>query len=303
MRDRTIVRLLLSVVLLLGVGLPARAITLTKVSADWPEGVCDPSCSNAGADCFVNATCKGCAVEGGICNNPLLRFPPFFVEPQVVFVVSGGAGTQLIWRGPDHGEGVDPKLVYRPPSLPLDIPIDENGASEPFVVGTFQYANFPTTTKGPLFVSLELTFTFSELNGFTRTVLLPFEMNHTPDDVLEDAIPPSACLEGSATVCDDLVLVEGDAPVEGIPDTGGSDFEVTLLGFDGAPFDASDNTIVTNFMALEDLTGPRVDLYVQITNVPEPATIPVLGLALAAIWMGQRRARRRANPRPDAGGS
>jgi hypothetical protein len=194
--------------------------------------------------------------------------------------------------------------VYRPPSLPLDIPIDENGASEPFVVGTFQYANFPTTTKGPLFVSLELTFTFSELGGVTRTVLLPFEMNHTADDVVPDASPPTACPVGSRSLegCDDVVLVEGDAPVEGIPDTGGSDFEVTLLGF-GAPLvDPETEPLVTNFLEVEDRTGPQIDLYVEI-KVPEPATIPVLGLALAAIWMGQRRARRRANPRPDAGGS
>lgn len=198
--------------------------------------------------------------------------------PTVTINNAGGSAQDEIRWGLGFPNPADPNSGY------LFDP--EDGAIVPalnsvFALGVFTHENFPISPFGFFGAEYDLSF---DTNGVPNTLnnVFVFDHNETPNDgPCPVGVPPCAdIVTVSQTIFNQIIDVDGEL------------YFFNLLGFstDGG------NTFSTTFISGEGNANVAV-LYAQVTEtaipqVPEPASLGLIGVGLALIGHQVRRRRK-----------
>ncbi|MGE0745778.1 MAG: THxN family PEP-CTERM protein [Rhodospirillales bacterium] len=206
-----------------------------------------------------------------------------------------GIGTNEIrWGNPAEGQksgyrflGLGPTGAH-PAAQFADL--DALLAAE-FDVGDFTHINFPITGGSITQASLQMTMTITDIAGGAPQVLnFSFNFTHNETDnfpgSLGDACPTTGVPQ-PAVGCPDIVGLQTVFSQE-IVNIGGQQLVLEILGF--VPGHAG--SPISQFLTSEN-TENLASLVVRFSApIPEPATLGILGLGLAALGWQQRRRRR-----------
>ena len=184
-----------------------------------------------------------------------------------------GVGTSTIRWGQDGGSGQSGYNFTGVGGLDIGALPETEGLGVGFLIGSFTHFNQPifgtTITGTTLNVALNI------VNGAIFNGVFEFDFAHT-----ETPNVSGTCLPGSVTICDDLVSIAGSAGAQ-LFDFGSLSYQLDIF-FVGGSLD---------FLTGEGLNNVRglVGVITNVAKVPEPGTLALFGLGLAAMGFTGRR--------------